>query len=121
VYKRQSYRFVVTTGSGPRSDVALDNVIFSAESRFPLSTTDVAKTIQYAISPNPSDGNFYLNTTQHLKSIQVINSFGQTVLNNTMIDHHAKLIDMKGNAPGIYIVILCNENNEYSRLKISLF
>lgn len=114
-----SFRFVGTTGVSARSDIAIDNIVFTTIP-WPLSVNDSKKSLQYSIKPNPSDGIFHLNTLEKLKSIQVINSFGQIVSNNTRINQDDKTIDLNGNTPGVYFVILRDKYNQYHRLKISL-
>ena len=113
-----SYRFVATTGTSARSDIAIDDVIFSAQ--FPLSTNDFERSIKYSLKPNPSEGIFYINTIEKLKSIRVLNSFGQTIMNIPEVNANTRSLNLDGNAPGIYFVILRDKYNRYQRLKISL-
>ena len=85
-----------------------------------LSLNNNGHPIAYTIQPNPSDGIFYLNTLENLVNIQVLNSFGQTIKNIPLRDANARTLNLSGNAPGIYFVVLRDKSNQYHRLKISL-
>lgn len=115
-----SFRFMATTGTSARSDIAVDNIRFDADIQFPAGINNFNSGGRYSIQPNPSDGIFYINTTDKLKSIRVINSFGQIVKSNSTITASDRMINMTENAPGIYFVILQDDNNQYHRFKISL-
>ncbi len=113
-----SFRFAARSGTSARSDIALDNIIFTAD--YPVSVTDYNSSEKYTIQPNPSNGNFYLNSLENLRSAKVINSFGQTITNISLLHTDKKMINLIGNAPGVYFVVLQDKNNRYHRIKISL-
>ncbi len=113
-----SYRFVGTTGTSSRSDIAIDQVILSV-TPFALSVENHQRET-YTIRPNPSNGIFHLNTIEHLKNIQVLNSFGQVIKNISTKELNTKVLDMHKHAPGIYFVVLHDKEDHYHRLKISI-
>ncbi len=76
--------------------------------------------INYTILPNPSDGVFSINTIEKIKSIKIINSFGQTVQKIDIRKDNAKNIDLSNNPAGVYFVVLQDKSNQFHRIKISL-
>ncbi len=85
-----------------------------------LSLINSDRPIFYTIKPNPSDGIFNLNTIENLKSIKVVNSFGQTVTNVTVKNQDDHILNLTEFASGIYFVLLQDKSNTFHRLKISV-
>ena len=73
----------------------------------------------YTIQPNPSNGIFNLNTTDQLKNIKVINSYGQIIQNMPHREIKSPSLNLKEQAAGIYFVILTDQVGEVHRLKVS--
>jgi hypothetical protein len=69
---------------------------------------DLSKT-DFAVVPNPNEGIFKIRFTEKPKSddinILVINAYGLNVLNKTeQIRDNQVELDLKGSAPGIYLI-----------------
>ena len=121
IAQQVSYRFVGTTGTSARSDMAIDNLIFDVEYQFPTSIDNIDKVINYTIKPNPSDDIFNLNTTENLKEIKVLNSFGQVIKNISINNRKTLNMNLGKNAPGVYFVVLKDKSDKLHRIKVSLF
>jgi len=115
-----SFRFVGNTGNSARSDIAIDNINFTAVPNFPLAVNTIRDTKKYTIQPNPSDGIFTLNQLDGIQEIKVLNSFGQIIKTIDLQNTNDRVIDLRGSASGIYFVVLKDKSNHFHRMKISI-
>ena len=102
-------KFVTTNLRG--NNIVIDNINIYDPQNTNLKDYDLS---DITIQPNPSDGIFeLLCQNQYIKSIQVANSIGQSIITkkvNRSISNYS--IDIKNYNSGLYFITIKSEENE---------
>jgi len=112
-------RFRGITGSYYRSDMALDDINIKEKTGTGINEGSLISNI--LIYPNPGDGKFNLSfndVKQDHWDITVCDPQGRMLYNKIISDitsGYQTVLDISGFVPGIYFVILKNENFTHTR------
>jgi hypothetical protein len=86
---------------------------FSITGIVSINETDKSAGIQ--VYPNPADDILYINSSEGIESVQLFNSEGKLIRNNSNEQNrNLKNVDLSGLAPGLYFVKVFTEQNVFS-------
>ncbi len=111
-------RFVGTTGTSWRGDMAVDDIALTVGSSTTSTTedslsnlTDTGAALEFSLYPNPVSGNVLnvASTTTSKMSFKIMNMIGQVVREGAVIDHK---INVNGLSQGSYVIEIGTENEE---------
>lgn len=103
-----NFRFRGITGSGYRSDMAIDDISVTGT----VSLDEIELSNSFNLHPNPSDGIFnfeYLGATTG--TAKVIDVNGKVVFEKSLGIMDKGTIDLTNQADGIYLLMLSSEDN----------
>lgn len=106
-------------GSGSRDEIALDNIIINAKSSTD-SPTLTPKPINLSVQfyPNPFDSQITIESRSGLKSIEIINTIGSTLLRRKSNSLNRIILNTEEISDGIYLVKVIETNDKITIKKL---
>ncbi len=85
----------------------------------PTSIKD-AETINLTVAPNPSNGIFRITASETLSAVEVYNTAGQLVKNQTVANADDLTLDMSAYSRGLYVLKLSSVSGDHYTKKVML-
>ncbi len=82
-----------------------------------INAVENSPTLSFYISPNPSNGNFYITFNNQINNgkVEVLNAIGQTLLTDKIINQRSMIAKLNDVPAGIYLVKVFDGKNQYCK------